>query len=155
VLQDHKAIVSCGRFILATNRDGLSGQQILDTYKAQDKVEQGFLFIKDKSFHCNRAYLQNPQRIDALMMIMTMSLLVYDLGQYQFREKRKAENATVPNLLGKPTQRPPLSWIFIMLRGISCAYMADEYIGVINIGEREAGIINLMGEEVIEIYDMK
>ena len=42
-----------------------------------------------------------------------------------------------------------------MLRGISCAYLEDEYVGVINIGEREANIINLMGEEVIEIYDMK
>ena len=86
---------------------------------------------------------------------MTMSLLVYNLGQYQLRETLKAEDATVPNQLGKPTQQPTLCWIFIMLRGISCAYLEDEYVGVINIGEREANIINLMGEEVIEIYDMK
>ena len=107
------------------------------------------------AFHCNRIYLHNPQRIDALMMIMTMSLLVYNLGQYQLRETLKAEDATVPNQLGKPIQQPTLCWIFIMLRGISCAYLEDEYVGVINIGEREANIINLMGEEVIEIYDMK
>ena len=159
LLKDSEAIeqakIPCGRFILATNRDGMSAQGILDTYKEQDKVERGFLFIKDKSFHCNRIYLHNPQRIDALMMIMTMSLLVYNLGQYQFRETLKAEDATVPNQLGKPTQQPTLCWIFIMLRGISCAYLEDEYVGVINIGEREANIINLMGEEVIEIYDMK
>jgi transposase len=159
LVKDNEAIerakIPCGRFILATNRDGMSAQAILDTYKEQDKVERGFLFIKDKSFHCNRIYLHNPQRIDALMMIMTMSLLVYNLGQYQFRETLKAEDATVPNQLGKPTQKPTLCWVFIMLRGISCAYLEDEYVGVINIGEREANIINLMGEEIIEIYDMK
>jgi transposase len=61
VLQDHEAIeqaeIPCGRFILATTRDGMSAQQILDTYKAQDKVERGFLFIKDKSFHCKAVEL--------------------------------------------------------------------------------------------------
>jgi transposase len=159
LVKDSKAIeqakIPCGRFILATNRDGMSAQAILDTYKEQDKVERGFLFIKDKSFQCNRIYLRNPQRIDALMMIMTLSLFVYNLGQYQLREKLKAEDASVPNQLGKPTQQPTLAWVFVMLRGISSAYMADEYVGVINIGEREAHIINLMGEEVIEIYDMK
>jgi transposase len=126
----------------------MSAQTILDTYKEQDKVERGFLFIKDKSFHCNRIFLHNPQRIDALM---TMSLLVFNLGQYQFTEKLKTENATVPNQLGKPTQQPTLCWIFIMLRGISCAYLENEYVGVINIGEREANIIKLMGEDIIEI----
>lgn len=159
LIKDSKAIeqakIPCGRFILATNRDGMSAQTILDTYKEQDKVERGFLFIKDKSFHCNRIYLNKPQRIDALMMIMTMSLLIYNLGQHQLREKLKAEDATVPNQLGKPTQQPTLCWIFIMLRGISCAYMRGEYVGVINISEREKDIINLMGEEVIKIYDIK
>jgi transposase len=130
----------------------MSAQQMLDTYKEQDKVERGFLFIKDKSFQCNRIYLQNPQRIDALMMIMTLSLLVYNLGQYQFREKLKTENATVPDQLGKPTQKPTLSWLFIMLRGISSAYIFGEYIGTVNIGERELNIITLMGEEIIAIY---
>jgi transposase len=147
-----KAQIPCGRFILATNREGMSAQQMLDTYKEQDKVERGFLFIKDKSFQCNRIYLQNPQRIDALMMIMTLSLLVYNLGQYQFREKLKTENATVPDQLGKPTQKPTLSWLFIMLRGISSAYIFGEYIGTVNIGERELNIITLMGEEIIAIY---
>jgi transposase len=64
--KDSKAIeqakIPCGRFMLATNRGGMSAQEILDTYKEQDKVERGFLFIKDKSFHCNRI-LTNPLKI--------------------------------------------------------------------------------------------
>jgi hypothetical protein len=42
-----------------------------------------------------------------------------------------------------------------MLRGISCAYLENECVGVINIGEREANIIKFMGEDIIEIYDIK
>jgi hypothetical protein len=60
-------------------------------------------------------------------------------------------NPTHPN----PTQQPTLCWIFIMLRGISCAYLDNECVGVINIGEREANIIKLMGEKVTEIYCIK
>jgi transposase len=158
LVENKKAIeqaqIPCGRFILATNRAGMSAQQMLDTYKEQDQVERGFRFIKDKSFQCNRIYLKNPPRIDALMMIMTLALLIYNLGQYQFREKLKVEDATVPDQLGKPTQKPTLCWLFIMLRGISCAYASEEYIGVINIDERAANIINLMGKEIIAVYDM-
>jgi transposase len=88
------------------------------------------------------------------MMVMTLSLLVYNLGQYEFREKLEAENATVPDQFGKHTQNPTLCWIFIMLRGITCAYLNEEFMGVINIGERETNIIKLMGEEITAIYDM-
>ena len=42
-----------------------------------------------------------------------------------------------------------------MLRGIIGAYMADQYVAVINIGEREANIIHLVRGEIIEIYEMK
>ena len=56
---------------------------------SQDAVERGFRFIKDKSFQCNRIYLKTPQRIDALMMVMTLSLLVYNLGQHHLREQLK------------------------------------------------------------------
>ena len=90
-----KAKIPCGRFVLATNQAGMSSQQILDTYKEQDTVERGFRFIKDKSFHCNRIYLKTPQRIDALMMVMTLSLLVYNLGQHHLRDKLAKGNGYV------------------------------------------------------------
>jgi hypothetical protein len=52
-------------------------------------------------------------------------------------------------------QKPTLCWVFIMLRGIRCTYLEDEYVGVINIGEQEANIIYLMGEDITEIYCRK
>ena len=149
-----KAKIPCGRFVLATNQAGMSAQQMLDTYKEQDSVERGFRFIKDKSFQCNRIYLKTPQRIDALMMVMTLSLLVFNLGQYHLREKLVTENAYVPDQKGKPTQKPTLRWVFTLMRGVCCAYLSEKYLGVINIREYQANIINVMGEEVIKIYDM-
>lgn len=151
-----KAKIPCGRFILATNDPRLiSAKKMLDTYKEQAQVEDGFRFIKDKSFHCNQIFLQNPQRIDALMMVMTLALLVYKLGQYQFRERLKEKEAVVPSQLGKPTQKPTLRWVFQMLQGISCVYISGKYEGVVNIGEREANIIRLMGKDVMAIYSME
>lgn len=143
-----------GRFILATNCSGLSGEQMLNDYKEQDQVERGFRFLKDKSFQNNRIFLQNPQRIDALMMVMTLSLLVYNLGQYQFRQTLKDKQETVPTQLGKETQTPTLRWVFQMMGGISCAIIPGQGMLVANITEREAKIIRLMGADAMAIYKL-
>jgi transposase len=81
-----------GRFILATNdldSSAMNAEVILTTYKEQQGVERGFRFIKDPQFHLNNVFLEKPERINALMMIMTLSLLVYNAGEYQIRETLK------------------------------------------------------------------
>lgn len=63
-----------GRFILATNHlatEQLADAEILSQYKEQTKVEAGFKFIKDDAFESDNVFLKTPERIDALMMIMT------------------------------------------------------------------------------------
>ena len=158
MIEDQEAISAAklplGRFILATNKAGVSGNDMLVDYKGQEQVESGFRFLKDKSFQNNRIFLQNPQRIDALMMVMTLSLLVYNLGQYQFRQTLQTEDTTVPNQLGKPTQSPTLRWVFQMLSGISCVFIPGQEMMVANISEREARIIRLMGDEAMAIYKL-
>lgn len=143
-----------GRFVLATNKKDVSGFQMLIDYKAQDQVENGFRFLKDKSFQSNRIFLQNPQRIDALMMVMTLALLVYNVGQYQLRQTLKVKDESVPNQLGKPTQTPTLRWVFQMLSGISCAFIPGQAMMVANIGQREAKLIQLLGEDAMAIYKL-
>jgi len=88
------------------------------------------------------------------MMVMTLSLLVYNLGQYQFRQTLQSKDATVPSQLGKPTQSPTLRWVFQMLSGISCAIIPGQGMMVANISEREANIIRLMGDEAMAIYKL-
>lgn len=104
-----------GRFILATNvleSDQLSAQQALEEYKGQQGNERGFRFLKDPLFFASSVFLKSPERIMALGMIMGLCLLVYNLGQRQLRQALQQANQTLPNQLGKATQRPTLRWVF-------------------------------------------
>ena len=67
-------------FILATNEldaQRLSPQELLIGYKGQSYTERGFRFLKDPQFRAASLYLKKPERIMALLMVMTVCLLVY------------------------------------------------------------------------------
>jgi hypothetical protein len=54
-------------------------------YKNQSQVEKGFRFIKDKSFRVSEVYLKKPQRIEALSMIMVLTLMIYSVAEWKLR----------------------------------------------------------------------
>ena len=54
-------------------------------YKDQT-CERGFRFLKDPLFFVSRVFLKSPKRIMVLMMVMTLALMVYSLGQRQIRQ---------------------------------------------------------------------
>ena len=85
---------------------------MLDHYKNQSKVEKGFRFIKDKSFRVSEVYLKKPQRIEALSMIMVLTLMIYSVAEWKLREKLKETGETIPDQLKKQTQKPTLKWAF-------------------------------------------
>jgi transposase len=45
------------------------------------------------------------------MMLMTLALLVYAIGQRQLRQSLAQAQATLPDQKGKPTARPTLRWL--------------------------------------------
>jgi transposase len=51
-------------------------------------------------------FLKKPERIDALMMVMTLCLMVYNAGQYQVRKALDVEQESILNQVGKPTKKP-------------------------------------------------
>jgi transposase len=72
--------ITAGRFILATNildTQEVSERQILSEYKAQQSNERGFRFIKDPLFFTSSVFVKNPERVEAIGMIMGLCLLVY------------------------------------------------------------------------------
>ena len=69
-----------GRFVLATNDLDLPPDRLLAQYKNQAQVERGFRFLKDNSFRVSVVFLKKPTRIEALAMIMTLSLFIYSLS---------------------------------------------------------------------------
>jgi len=155
-----------GRFILATNdmemneKDmyTMSDIDVFNEYKAQSQVERGFRFIKDPWFMVDSVFLKKPERIEALMMIMTLTLLVYNIGEYELREKLKNNNDTVPNQVGKQVKNPTLRWVFQLMQGIHVVYISTTHIEysaekvVTNITEGIEKIIRYFGLYAINIY---
>jgi transposase len=152
-----------GRFILATNdldAEGYKDEDILKEYKEQQDVERGFRFLKDPWFMVDEIFLKLPRRIEALMMIMTLTLLVYNVGQYWLREKLKKEETTLPNQLGKQIRNPTLRWIFQIMEGIGVVRFYDETFShviqelITNLDELRRKIINLFGETAMKLYGL-
>jgi len=152
-----------GRFILATNNldtESYKNEQILEEYKEQQNVEGGFRFLKDPWFMVDSIFLKLPKRIEALMMIMTLTLLVYNVGQYRLRQQLKMQKTTVPNQLGKRVQNPTLRWIFQIMEGIGTVHFYDESLSrvikevVTNINAIRKKIIYLFGETAVKIYGL-
>jgi transposase len=96
----------------------------LATYIEQQGVERGFRFIKSGEFHLDNIYLKLPSRIDALMMMMTLSLMVYNTTEYQMRESMAEQEVTLPNQKGKETAQPTLRWVFQMMQGVHTLKLA-------------------------------
>jgi transposase len=104
-----------GRFVLATNVldiTQLSHDQMLLEYKAQQSAERGFGFLKDPLFFTDSIFINSPERVEALAMVMGLCLLVYTLGQRQLRQALQQAQLGIKNQLGKLTERPTLRWIF-------------------------------------------
>jgi transposase len=114
-LTDRQARVdqhSC--FILATNEldEGqLSAQAVLDGYKGQAQAERGFRFLKDPQFLASSLYLKKPERIMALVMVMTVCWLVYAALEYRMRTALKEQAATFPDHKGQRIQNPTARWV--------------------------------------------
>lgn len=153
---------SRGRFILATNVldvDKVTDSMILSEYKNQSKVENGFKFIKDSSFFAADIYLKTPSRISALMVVVMLCLMIYNVGQFHIRQILEKNADTIPNQLKKPIKNPTLKWIFQCFRGISIVQFIDQYGNkikefVTNLTELHKKIIRYFGELAMNIFNL-
>ncbi len=116
------ARLKVGMFILATNEmdNGvLDMEALLSTYKAQQKVERGFRFLKSPEFLTSSLYLKKPERIEALLMVMTCSLMVYAALEHKIRTGLKQNAAFYPDMKNLQTQSPTARWVFLTFEGIN------------------------------------
>ena len=103
-----EAAAEIAPFILATNdldEKNFSNQQMLSEYKEQQNVEGGFRFLKDPWFMVDSIFLKSAKRIEALMMVRTLCLMVYNIAQYKLRNALKVQN-------------PTMRWIFQIMEGV-------------------------------------
>lgn len=149
-----------GRFVLATNdlnSIAMPMAAILQQYKEQQGVEGGFRFLKDPWFMIDSFFLKKRKRIEALMMIMTLCLLVYNFLQHKIRSMLKLKNETLPNQLDKQVQNPTPRWIFQIMEGIAVVKICDNASNICNIlitnlDVLRCKIIQLLGPTTCNIY---
>ncbi|MBG1268497.1 IS1634 family transposase, partial [Nostoc sp. WHI] len=137
---------SCGRFILATNIlevAELKPSEILRIYKEQQSTERGFRFIKDPLFFADSLFVKNPERVETMMMLISLCLLVYNLGQRQLRIALKTQKATVKNQLKQDTQSPTMRWIFQCFQGIHLMITQD-WCRILNLTESRYRILQFL-----------
>ncbi len=154
----NEAIEQKSCFVLGTNADKseLSSEEILSRYKAQSCVERGFRFLKDPLFFVSSLFIKKPSRIDALLMIMTLSLLIYSIAQRRLRASMKAVKTTIPNQINQPTATPTLRWIFQCFEGINILQASAQYLyeslSIDGMDELRRRIISYLGAKVGLIY---
>ena len=92
--------------------------RVLKTYKSQQSVERGFRFLKSPDFLVSSFFLKKPERIEALLMVMTLCLLIYSALEYKVRQKLRETGEHFPDQLRKPSQNPTTRWIFFCFLGL-------------------------------------
>ena len=144
-----------GYFVLATNdldEKALSISDALSIYKSQQSVERGFRFLKSPDFLVSSFYLKKPERIEALLMVMTLCLLVYSAIEYQVREKLQKNGDYFLNQKRKPAQNPTTRWIFFCFLGLHVVFVNGVKRQVTNLKERHHIILRCLGPPYQKLY---
>ena len=135
-----------GKFILATNlveENKLEASEILITYKNQQSTERGFRFLKDPLFFTDSFFVEKPERIETMLFLMSLCLLIYNLGQRELRNCLKRVKKGINNQVGKVTLRPTLRWIFQCFQGIHYAIL-NGVKQIVNLTEERRFILSLL-----------
>jgi transposase len=96
-----------GCFVLLTNvpTEKKNALDVLKTYKEQDGIEKNFGFLKDPLV-VNDLFLKTPSRIEALGLVLVLSLLLWRLMERSMRRKIKEDNSTLTGWNNCKTVKP-------------------------------------------------
>ena len=149
--------VSTSRAVLSSRRTNWTRasyprQAVLDGYKGQARAERGFRFLKDPQFLASSLYLKKPERIMALLMVMTVCLLVYAALEYRIRTALKEHAATFPDQKGKRIQHPTARWVFHYFVGIHVLYIPGQGLMILNLTDEHQHLLQLLGKRYAWFY---
>lgn len=141
-------------FILATNfldAEAYPAQRLLQEYKQQQHVERGFRFLKDPFFFTSSVFVKKPQRVEALALVMALTLLVYTLGQRKLRQQLALTHQSVLDQKQKPTLNPTLRWVLQKFQTIHLVTLNDTQ-QVSNLTDERSKIVRLLGLPCCRYY---
>ena len=125
---------------------------LLEHYKSQQKVERGFRFLKSPEFLTSSIFLKKPQRIEALLMIMTLSLLVYASLEHKIRESLTKTEEFFPSMVkNKTTTKPTARWVFLKFEGIDTLEFGGQSF-ITGVQEHQTRLLKLLGVLYEAVY---
>ena len=142
------------RFILATNlldEKQWPAEKLLTEYKGQQTVERGFRFLKDPLFFTSSVFVKKPQRVEALALLMALTLMVYTLAERQLRHTLAQEQQTILDQKRKPTDRPTFRWVIQAFQGVHLVTI-DTAKQISNLTDERRKIVRLLGSCVEPYY---
>ena len=140
-------------FILATNdhSDTLTMANFWPPIKRSRMSNRAFVFSKPGFLTSSLLYLKKPERIEALLMVMTCSLMICSVGAPD-RQGIGGQNRSVADMK-KPTQQPTARWIFLRFGGIHEYRLgeAPPQVAAELTGDQQI-ILEVLGERYRQIY---
>jgi len=156
-MERDKQVKAC--YVLGTNIDAreVSDTEVIAAYKGQAHVEGGFRFLKDPLFFVSSLFVKKPNRIEGLLMVMTLALLIYSVAQRRLRKQLAQNHETVPNQINQPTSSPTLRWVFQLLEGIhrvQVTVQGQVHDLIEGLNDVQIKILRLFGNEVCRLYQI-
>jgi transposase len=116
ITEDESAVATlreeAGCFVLVSNvpkaeeqEDGYDSRATLQAYKEQHGMERNFGFLKDPAI-VDSLFLDTPERIEALGLILLTALLIWRLMEREMRQSIEESGEPIPGWDHKPTRRP-------------------------------------------------
>jgi transposase len=128
VIENARFIAGC--FVLVSNvpaagQNALDSKELLKTYKGQYGVESGFAFLKDPIV-VNDTFLKSPHRIDALGMILVISLIIWRLMERSLRTYAKNTGELLPGWENRKTDKPTAFMVAVSMFGVTVLAMRNK-----------------------------
>jgi transposase len=155
-LTDRQALVDQqSGFILATHEldEGqFSAPAVLAGSKGPAQAERGVRFLKAPQFVASSLDLTKPERLMALLMVMTVCLLVYAALEYRIRTALKEHAATFPDQKGQRIQNPTARWVFHYFVGIHVLSIPGQGLMILNLTAEHQHLLQLLGNRYAWFY---
>jgi transposase len=148
---EHHALLAHNPVTNVLDAQMLIAEQVLSDYKGQQAPEGGFGILEDPLFFASSVFLKTPSRIEALAIIMGLSLMVYTLGQRQLRQALAQADETVLDQRKRPTQTPTLRWICQCFQSVHWVAM-EVKVQISNLTPERLKILRFFGSPCQKYY---
>ena len=118
----------------------------------QPQAERGVRFRQDPQFLASALDLKTPERIMALLMVMTVCLCVYAALESRLRTALKDHDPTFPNQPGQPVHNPTARWVVHDGVGSHRLVSPGPWPQVVHLTEAHQHRLQLLGKPDVRVY---